>query len=515
MGARFIGFDRDQVFLMPPSIRDWVPEGHLVWTVLDTVGELELSAFYAAYRADGHGRPAYEPSMMVGLLLYAYARGNRSSRGIERACVEDVAYRVAAGNLVPDHSTIAEFRCRHEEALGEVFSGVLGLCARAGLASVGVVAIDGTKMSANASVNANRDFGQIAREILEEAAETDRREDELYGRERGDELPEHLRTREGRRKALREAKERLESERGQAPEAAADENDDDQVAVGLDPRQFVTRPQGRRAWVREGRRALEQQREREARPIAQDRTDRLFEACRRLEEELAFEHASHRAYDAWRSRGIAADGSRRMAPGMVGPHELALAPGGLVNTTDHDSRVVRTQGQPPLQGNAQMVVNDRQIAVAAEITTESPDFGHLEPMVRATQRELRTIGLGDPEVVLADAGYWHQRQIEQIASEGMTVLVPPDGGLRKGARPGWTGGLYDSMRSVLATPEGRALYRERQITIEPVFGQIKFNRAIKRFQRRGRSAVRSEWRLIAATHNILKLHNHHPAASTP
>ena len=206
MGARFIGVDREQVFLMPPSVRDWVPEGHLVWTVLDAVGELDLSAFYAAYRADGHGRPAYEPSMMVALLMYAYARGNRSARGIERACMEDVAFRVVAGNLVPDHSTIAEFRCRHEHALGEVFSGVLGLCARVGLASVGVVSIDGTKMSANASMNANRDFGQIARAILREAAEIDQREDELYGDARGDELPEQLRTREGRRQALREAK---------------------------------------------------------------------------------------------------------------------------------------------------------------------------------------------------------------------------------------------------------------------------------------------------------------------
>jgi transposase len=344
MRARFIGADRDQVFLMPPSLRDWVPEGHLVWTVLDCVEELDLSAFYAAYRADGHGRPAYEPSVMIALLLYAYARGTRSSRGIERACVEDVAYRVVAGNLAPDHSTIAEFRCRHERALGEVFSGVLGLCARAGLASVGIVAIDGTKISANASMNANRDFGQIAREILEEAAETDRREDELYGRERGDELPEHLRTREGRRKALREAQERLDREREQAHDAG------DEVALELDPQRFVTRPQGRRAWVREGRRALENKREREARPIPQERTDRLFEACRRLEEELDYEHAAHGAYDAWRERGIAADGTSRMARGSVKPHEPALAPEGLVNTTDPDSRVVRTHGQAPLQG---------------------------------------------------------------------------------------------------------------------------------------------------------------------
>src|SRR3954447_8423431 len=211
--ARFIGGDREQVFLMPPSVTDWVPEDHLVWTVLGAVGELDLSGFYAAYRVDGHGRPAYEPSMMVALLLYAYARGNRSSRGIERACVEDIAYRVVTGNLSPDHSTIAEFRCRHERALGELFSGVLALCSRAGLVSVGVVAIDGTKMAANASSDANRDFGQLAREILAEAAEIDEREDELYGSARCDELPEQLRTREGRRQALRAAKQRLARER--------------------------------------------------------------------------------------------------------------------------------------------------------------------------------------------------------------------------------------------------------------------------------------------------------------
>jgi transposase len=479
----------------------------LAWTVLDAVAELDLSAVYAGYRADGHGRPAYEPSMMVALLLYAYARGVRSSRGIERACVEDVAYRVVTGNVAPDHSTIAEFRCRHEQPLSDVFSGVLGLCARAGLASVGVVAIDGTKIAANASMDANRDFGQIAREILAEAAETDRREDELFGSERGDELPEHLRTREGRRKALREAKERLDRERDGSPEAPAD--DDAPASVELDPQQFVTRPEGRRAWVREGRRALDAKRQREGRPVAKDRSDRLVEACRRLEEELDFDDASHAAYEAWRARGVAADGSRRMAPGMVKAHEPVLVPSGVINTTDHDSRVMRTRGQPPLQGyNAQLAVNDRQVIVAAELTTDAPDFGHLEPMVRATRCELRAVDLDEPAIVVADAGYWHQRQIEAVVSDGIQVLVPPDSGLRKAPRPGWTGGLYDFMRRVLATPDGRALYRQRQITIEPVFGQLKFNRQIRRFQRRGRSACRSEWRLIAATHNLLKLHHH-------
>src|ERR671911_784069 len=234
MGQRFVACDREQSFLMPPDVREWLPEDHLAWFVIDAVAEMDLDEFYAEYRADGHGRPAYEPSMMVALLLYAYARGTRSARGIERACVEDVAFRVVAGNLVPDHSTVAEFRRRHERALGEVFSGVLGLCSRAGLASVGIVAIDGTKMSANAAINSNRDFGQIAREILEEAAEIDRREDELYGNKRGDELPEHLRTREGRQKAFREAKERLERER--EADQPVDNEDAGEVAVGLDPR---------------------------------------------------------------------------------------------------------------------------------------------------------------------------------------------------------------------------------------------------------------------------------------
>jgi hypothetical protein len=141
--------------------------------------------------------------------------------------------------------------------------------------------------------------------------------------------------------------------------------------------------------VREGRRALDADREREGRPIAKDRTDRLFKACRRLEEELDIDHASHAAYDAWRARGVAADGSRRMAPGMVKPHDPVLVPDGLMNTTDDDSRPMRTHGFKPLQGyNAQLAVNEQQAVVAAEPTTDSPDFGHLEPMVRAAQREL-------------------------------------------------------------------------------------------------------------------------------
>jgi transposase len=505
----FIRCDRDQVFLMPPSVREWVPEDHLVWTVLDAVNEMDLGAFYGDYRADGHGRPAYEPSMMVALLLYAYARGNRSSRMIERACVEDVAFRVVAGNLVPDHSTIADFRVRHEAALAEVFTGVLGLCRQAGLVSVGVVAIDWTKVAANASREASRGYEQIAREILEEAAETDRREDELYGDARGDELPERLRTSEGRKAALREAKEKLERER---EEGVTDEPESAVLKVELDPERFVTRSYGRRAWFREARRGLEQQRALEARRVPRSRAGRLMEAARRLEEELAVEGQANADYEAWRKRGVAVDGSRRMAPGSTKPYLAPELPEGRINITDPDSRMVMTTGQRAVQGyNAQAAVNERQIIVAAEITVDSPDFGHLEPMVDATERELAQVGAKSPGVVVADAGYWHKRQMENVVDRGIQVLIPPDSGLRKSPRPGWDGGLYAFMRRVLETETGKALYQQRQTTIEPVFGQMKFNRRLDRFLRRGRSAARSEWRLFTASHNLLKLHNHRTA----
>src|SRR4051794_1145682 len=194
MAQRFVGGDRDQSFLMPPDLRDWLPEDHFAWFVLEAVEAMDLAQFYAGYRDDGRCRPPYEPSMMVAHLLYAYARGQRSSRKIERACVEDVAYRVIAVQQRPDHATIARLVERHERALAGLFGEVLTLCAKAGLAKPEVIAIDGTKIHANASRDATMNFEQIAREILEEAKATDAAEDELYGEARGDELPPEVAT---------------------------------------------------------------------------------------------------------------------------------------------------------------------------------------------------------------------------------------------------------------------------------------------------------------------------------
>jgi len=459
MAQNFIECDREQLLLMSPSLREWLPENHLAWFVIDAVKDMDLSPFYARYRQDGWGRAAYDPAMMVAIVLYAYAKGQRSSRGIERACVEDVAYRVIAANLAPDHVTINRFRAEHSDALAGLFGGVLTLCARAGMVKVGTIAVDGTKVHANASREQNADFERIAREILEEAAEVDAAEDELYGEKRGDELPEHLST-----------------------------------------------SQGRRGWLREAKRQLDEERAKQARPIARSRPARLKEAKRRLEEELQVESRANAAYEAYRVHGRASDGKRLgAAPTPYIPPEV---PEGKMNLTDPDSRLLKaTRGF--VQGyNAQAAVNEDQIVIAAEVAVDSPDFGHLEPIVNAAQRELKEAGVTEtPGVLLADAGYWHQVQMENIVNHGIQVLIPPDAGKRKGTRPGWDGGAYAHMRRVLQADFGRALYRRRQGMIEPVFGQTKFNRGIDRFQRRGRSAARAEWRLITATHNLLKLHS--------
>src|SRR5215211_7531019 len=181
MSQNFIACDREQAFLLPPSLDEWLPEDHFARFGIAAVEAVDLSAFYADYRVDGHGRPAHDPAMMVALLVYAYARGQRSSRQVERACVEGIDYRVIAANRQPDHTTIARFRQRHERALAGLFGEVLALCAQAGLAGAEVLAVDGTKIHANASERATRDYDQLAEEILREAGEVDAAEDAEFG----------------------------------------------------------------------------------------------------------------------------------------------------------------------------------------------------------------------------------------------------------------------------------------------------------------------------------------------
>jgi transposase len=206
--------ERDQLFLMPPSVADWLPEGHLAWFIMDVVSEFDLCEFYAGYREDGRGGAAYDPVIPLGVLIYAYCVGERSSRRIERRLIEDVAFRVLAANQCPDHATLSRFRRRHEAAIANLFGQVLGLCVSAGLVDSGVVSIDGTKMEADASSFMNRTRRQLAEEILAEAEREDQTEDGRFGQRRGDELPERFAPGVDRRARVREALRQLDEPGG-------------------------------------------------------------------------------------------------------------------------------------------------------------------------------------------------------------------------------------------------------------------------------------------------------------
>jgi transposase len=442
VGYNFRPVERDQQYLMPPSVRDWLPADHLAWFVLDLVDQLDLDPIRARYRADGWGAAAFDPALMTALLLYAFATGERSSRRIEERCRVDVAYRVICANQIPDHATIARFRADHEIALGELFSGVLALCARAGLGSVGLLAIDGTKLAANASEQANRGAAAIDAEIariLAEAAATDAAEDEVHGPDRrGDELPPELADRRSRLARLAEA-------RRQLAEAEADRQRAYQAAV--ERRAEIEATTGRPA---------------AGRPPRPD-------AVRRR---------------SWSER----------------------------NTTDPDSRKLRG-GTGWIQGyNGQVVVTADGLVVAAELTQQAGDVDQLRPMVETARANVRDAGFRRPRrtTILADAGYWSEANLGALeATPGTRALIAPNPGKRRRpgsrapARPG-----RDRMRRRLAHPTSAALYRRRAAIVEPVFGQLKEVRGVRRFRRRGLAACASEWRLLWLTHNILKLWRH-------
>ena len=439
MAFNFLPCDRDQPYLLPPSLKDWLPQDHLAWFLLDAVKEMDLRSFYVGHREDGWGAPAFEPTMMVTLLLYAYCIGERSSRRIERRCQEDIAFRVITANSAPDHSTIARFRQANEQALAACFSKVLRLCGAAGLLRVGVVALDGTKIEANASLQANRGLEAIDAEVqgmLAEAAATDRHEDELLGADnRGDELPEGLRSREGRLRRLKECRARLEAEDVQA----------------------------------------------------------------RYEAELARRSATKEE-----------SGKRLVGrpPKPKRPTKNSL----VANPTDPDSRVMKRQ-YTYLQGyNAQAVVSEDHIVLAAGITQESVDLHQLHPMLHEARANLasaqisKTIG-----VALADSGYYSEANLKAAEQEGpeLLVAVVNERDQRRGEVSGkgvFKGPRGRVMQDRLATE--RTIYAKRAHTVEPVFGHIKDVRRVRRFARRGLGACDVEWKLVCATHNLLKLWRH-------
>ena len=454
---------------MAPSLRDWLAEDHLAWFVVQTVERLDLAAFYAAYREDGHGRAAYEPSMVVTLLMYAYATEQRSSRAIEGHCRQDVAYRVITGNLVPDHATVARFVVRHEAALADLFGEVLRLRDGAGLVKPGVVAIDGTRLAGNASREANRRFEQIAREILAEARSTDEAEDELYGDARGDELPEQLRTAEGRREFF--AKHKRQGQEADAPEPSADAEASD-AGFEFDAERIVGRVQGREGWLRDAKRQLEQRRWQDPDPISRSRTERLGLAGERLEEDLDAERRGNEAYEEYRARGRMKDGRR--FGGAPKPYTRPEIPDGKVNLTDPDSKQIKATDSYVQGYNAQAVVDEGQIVLAAEITNSTVDWSQLAPMVTATITELERAGVaGRPETAIADSQYWNEQHMDEVIANQPARAGADSARLRDSRytpRPGWTGGrprVTSYLRELVRTARLRSLSSALVLSLPP------------------------------------------------
>jgi hypothetical protein len=281
----------------------------------------------------------------------------------------------------------------------------------------------------------------------------------------------------------------------------------------FDAERIVARVQGREGWLRDARRQLEQQRWQEPDQISRSRSERLLLAAERLEADLAAERAGNEAYERYRATGRDKQGRRLSRP--PNPYQPPEVPDGKVNVTDPDSKHIKANDTYVQGYNAQAVVDEGQIVLAAEVTNSTVDWSQLDPMITATIGELERAGVaGRPETAVADAQYWNEEHMDEvIANKHVQVLIPPDGGASGKQRPGWTGGRYTWMRYVLASDLGEQLYRKRKHMIEPVFGHTKHNRGVTRFHRRGRTAVRTEWRLLMATHNLTKLHRHQIATT--
>jgi transposase len=442
MSKTYRDWSPDQSYLFPPSPRDWLPEDDLVYFLLDTIGTIDLSPLFAHYERERRGQPPFHPRMMVALLLYCYATGTRSSRKVMRRCRTDVACRIIVGEDIPDFRTISDFRKTHLARLEALFVEVLKLCALAGLVKVGTVALDGTKVKANASRHKAMSYermqeeeerlkGEVAR-LLDEAEATDAAEDAAHGPDRGgDELPEELARRQSRLARIRQAKAELEERaRQEAAEEAARREAEGKAPPAKDPAAAVPKPKDQ------------------------------------------------------------------------------------INFTDPESRIMPVANKGWDQcGNAQAVANEAQIILAADVTDQANDKRQAAPMMDQARANLdaagvrRAIGAG-----LMDSGYYSEANTAALEQRGIDPYVaterlkhheeiPP---VPRGRIPA---GLTAKQRMArkLRTKRGREKYARRKAIIEPIFGQVKQVLGFRQFALRGLTAMRSEWRLMCAVHNLLKL----------
>ena len=429
--------------MLPPSLSDWLPEDHLAWFVLDCVEEMDLSAFLAAYREDGWGGTAHHPKTMVALLVYAYCLGLRSSRQIERACHVDIGFRVICAGLFPDHTTIARFRARHEDALRSVFTASLRLCARAGMTSVGLVALDGTKMAANASMSANRTkdtIDQAVDEMFADAKAIDAAEDAAFGDARGDEPPAVLRGRADRKRRFKAAKELLDKEL--AAERQAHE-------THLAERRAEEERRGKKLRGRKPKAPEDKAGAKEKKVNTTDRKSKVMSTAKGY-------------LQGYNAQAVA--------------NEEQVIVAAEVTDEQNDVGQLHPMIEATKKSLAEAGICDRPGKLLA-------DAGYcLEENLAALD--------DDPDTYVATRNM----------KRNQTPRTAPRGRLRKNAT------LVERMDRKVSNKAGHALYRKRQQIIEPVFGQIKDGRRIRGFMRRGKAAAASEWTLICGTHNLLKLY---------
>ncbi len=432
-----------------------LPEGDLVFFLLDVVPKLDLRRLYAPYEKETRGGPPFDPAMMVCLLLYAYCVGVFSSRKIALACERNLAFMAIVGEGRPDFRTISDFRKLHLEAFKAVFVQVVRLAGEAGLVKLGNVSTDGTKIQGNASRHKAMSYGYMKKEVarLREEIETlvtqaywqDEAEDAALGSRRGDELPEELSRRETRLATIEDAMRRLEEQ--------AKREADEEV-------------QRRAEAEAERQRKGEKRRGREPKPVEESPDDKA---------QMSF--------------------------------------------TDAELHIMRTNNKGwDYCGNAQASVDEAcQIILACDVTDETNDKRQAEPMARATLETLEHAGMerptddrGAPEAIVAtlDNGYYSEAAVQALEDGGFDPYIAP--GRQKHHEPEAEAidaltTVKERMTAKVRTPEGKALYARRKVIVEPVFGQIKEVRGFRRFLLRGLKKIRGEWCLVCLTHNLLKL----------
>ena len=442
----------DQAWLLPPSPRDWLPEGHLVYFLMDAVRELDISAITAHYERELRGYPPFHPRMMLTLLIFNYATGTRSSRKIMTRCEQDVACRVIVGEDLPEFHAISEFRRRHLAAFEQLFVEVLRLASASGLLKVGRLALDGTKIKANASRHKAMSYDRMQTEevrlqqeigeLLAQAESEDQAEDAQHGtNRRGDELPDELQRRESRLKKIREAKAALEEE---ARTKAA---------------------------------------------------------------------AEHEAKNA----GRAAEGKE---PQSINLDEIKPEPKAQRNFTDPDSKIMKASNKGWDQcGNAQVLVDESQLIIAADVTPQANDVRQVAPLLDQMEANFQAAEITQrPKDFVADAGYYSDDNTQCVRSHDMVPYIAtqrlkhheelppvPRGRIPRSLTP------KQRMARTLRTKNGRATYKKRKGQVEPVFGQIKQAGGFRQFAMRGIAKMQAEWQLVCLTHNLLKLWRAAPA----